>query len=88
MTHLIRQQPNGDWFVYSTATESIILYQASREDVIEFMLEERRKELEANLNGIEKYGCKQPKTNRTKTAEDCIEKSSLEVTGDGELVEP
>jgi len=87
MSQIIRQQENGDWFGYSTVVEDIIFYQASREDIIEFMLEQRREELERRVDQIEENGCTLPKTNLSKMADDCIEKSSFEVNADGKLVE-
>lgn len=88
MSHIIRQQPDGLWCIYSTVVEEIVLYDAEKEDVIEYKLQKRREDLEEKLDEIEQYGSERPVTNHTKSFEDILDNSSLELDGDGKIVDP
>lgn len=87
MSHIIRQQPNGLWCIYSTAVEEIIIYNAEREELIEYKLEKERERVEDQLDEIEENGYNPPKTNFTRTFDDIIEDSKLSVDESGELVD-
>lgn len=56
MSDIYFQQPDGRWFLYSTVTDEFILEDVSREEVLEYKLEEYRQSMEQRLDEIEERG--------------------------------
>ena len=87
MSHVIREQPNGEWCIYSTMVEDFIIINASREELIEYKLEKERERLEGVLDEVEENGCQMPRTNMTMEFDDCINNSKWVLDEYGSLVE-
>lgn len=85
MSQIIRQQPNGNWCIYSTISEDFLIYNATKEELIEWKIQEYEESLRGDLAEIEENGCTPPRTNRTRTLEDCVEKTDATVTDNGAI---
>ena len=52
MGHQIIKQPNGNYSIYSSVTESLIGYEMSREEIIEYYKKEASKKSERNTKAL------------------------------------
>lgn len=64
------------------------MYDAEKEDIVEYKLQKERERVEQKLEKIEENGYNPLKANQTKSFEDILEKSKLEIDNDEELVDP
>lgn len=53
MSYAYLKQPNGKWAVFSDTVDDFVLYDASKEEVIEWEMEQRREQFEEKLDNIE-----------------------------------
>lgn len=86
MSHIIRQQPDGNWCLYSTDTESFLVYNATRGEIIEWKVKQFRENLEMDLDTIEENGYIPPETQFTAKIEEFVESDdSIILEDDGSL---
>lgn len=53
MTHVIRQQPNGEWCVFSTVVDDFIIEDAERGQIIYYYMMKEREKVTERLDEIE-----------------------------------
>lgn len=53
MPRHIYQQPNGKWCVFSTIVDDFLLYDATRDELVTFLLKEERKRIHDLLDRTE-----------------------------------
>lgn len=56
MSHITIKQPDGNWCIWSTVVDDFIVVDATREEIIDYKLEQEREKIERDLDGIEEQG--------------------------------
>lgn len=51
MSQIIKQ-PNGKYFLFSSVVDNVIAYDMNRQEIIDYMVEEKRKEIEYNVDKV------------------------------------
>jgi hypothetical protein len=56
MSDIMLQQPDGKWCLFSTITDSFVIEDAAREEILGYKVEKYRERMDQKLSEIEQQG--------------------------------
>lgn len=76
MARQIIKQPNGKFCIFSSVVDNIIYYHMEEQDIINFLVEESKKDIEEHVNKIvsQLNECKKPYHQHTMSYQEMLEK--------------
>jgi hypothetical protein len=87
---LLRKQPDGRWCMFSTNKGEFLIWNATREEIVQQLLDRKEEEIRMRLDEVERHGHEAPETDISKISQDfekCLKMSQLKLV-DGALVNP